>query len=82
MTDLRQRLIASFCSVFPDLSKEEIPGASVRSLPSWDSLGTVTLIAIIEKEFGVQVRSDDLDHLVSFESMLAYLQRKASAKVA
>ncbi len=82
MTDLRQRLTRTFCAVFPDLSKEEIPGASMRSIAGWDSLATVTLIALIEKEFGVQVRSDDLDYLVSFESILTYLQGKVSAKVA
>jgi len=82
MTDLRQRLIRTLCAVFPELSKEEIPGASMRSTTGWDSLATVTLVALIEKEFGVQVRSDDLDHLVSFESILAYLQGKINAKVA
>jgi acyl carrier protein len=82
MTDLRQRLIASFCAVFLDLSKAEVPGASMHSVAGWDSLATVTLIAAIEKEFGVQIRSDDLDQLVSFDSILTFLQGKATAKVA
>jgi acyl carrier protein len=82
MTDLRQRLTRTLCAVFPELSKEEIPGASMRSITGWDSLATVTLISLIEKEFGVHVGSDDLDHLVSFESILAYLEQKVSAKVA
>jgi acyl carrier protein len=82
MTDLHQRLNRTFCAAFPDLSKEEVHGASIRSVASWDSLATVTLIALIEKEFGVQVRSDELDYLVSFESILVYLEGKVTAKVA
>jgi hypothetical protein len=36
MTDLRQRLTRTLCAVFPELSKEEIPGASMRSTTGWD----------------------------------------------
>jgi acyl carrier protein len=77
MTDLRQRLIACFSTAFPHLSKEEIPQASLRSVSSWDSMVTVTLIAVIEKEFVVQISSADLDEFGSFELILAYLQRQA-----
>src|SRR5215471_21471321 len=79
MADLRQRLNACFSTVFPDLSKDEIYRASLRSVGSWDSMVTVTLIAVIEKEFVVQIPSEDLDEFISFELALAYLQRKASA---
>jgi len=73
MTDLRHRLIACFSAVFPALSQEEIRLATVQSVANWDSLASVTLIAVIEEEFGVQISPDDLEQFVSFQLIFDYL---------
>jgi acyl carrier protein len=81
MSDLRQRLSACFSSIFPDLSDKEIPLATMNSVDGWDSLATVTLIAVVEEEFGVQVSPDDLEQFASFELIVDYLQRRANDSV-
>lgn len=78
MSDLRARLIECFAAVFPSLPEREIPMASATTLDSWDSMASATLIATIEEEFGVQVQADDLDRLVSFDSVLDFLESNGS----
>jgi acyl carrier protein len=74
MAETRARLMRCFSAVFPELSAEEIPRASLTSVGSWDSVGTITLLAVIEEEFGIQFEPQDLEHLVSFELILDHLQ--------
>jgi acyl carrier protein len=74
MTDTRSRLLRCFNAVFPDLNDEEIPRASMTSVGSWDSLASVTLIAVVEEEFDIQVTAEDLEQFVSFELILGHLQ--------
>jgi acyl carrier protein len=76
MDNLRQRLISCFCTVFPDLSPEEVPLAAMTSVGTWDSLATITLVTVIEEEFDLQIPPDDLEQLVSFELILDYLQQQ------
>ena len=73
MADVRSRLIDAFAAVFPEIDPGEIPRASMDSVDDWDSLATVTLVSVIEEEFGVAIQPDDLIHFVSFESILGYL---------
>jgi acyl carrier protein len=74
MTDAQSRLLRCFNAVFPDLSAEEIPRAAMTSVGSWDSLASVTLIAVVEEEFDIQVAPEALEQFVSFELILGYLQ--------
>lgn len=76
MTDAKARLFCCFQAVFPDLSEAEIPRASMTSVGSWDSLASVTLIAVVEEEFDIQVAPEDLERFVSFELILDYLQER------
>jgi acyl carrier protein len=78
-TDVTPRLVRCFSLAFAGLGLDEIPRASVASVPKWDSLAVVTLVALVEEEFGVSVEPDDLDEFVSFELIRDYLQRKAEA---
>ncbi|MBL7222559.1 MAG: acyl carrier protein [Candidatus Brocadiae bacterium] len=79
MPDLHCRLMECFAAVFPGLGEAEIPRASFTSVAKWDSLATITLIGVLEEEFGVSVPPDDLELLVSFELILDYLRSKTSA---
>jgi len=76
-TDLQPRLAACFAAVFPDLTPEEIPTASMASLAAWDSLATATLIPVIEEEFRADISPDDLANFISFELILDYLAAKS-----
>lgn len=74
MDDMEKRLAACFAAVMPDLPPEEITRASASSVSSWDSVTTVTLLAVIEEEFGLSIEDVNPATFESFKNILAYLQ--------
>ena len=76
MSELGDRLIRCFDSIFDGLSPDQIRSASVKTLPAWDSLASVTLMAILEQEFNVQIDPFDLPHLTFFPSVHLYIKNK------
>lgn len=76
MNETRGRLVRCFRAVFPSLAEEEIPYATASTVEGWDSVASVTLLATIEEEFGLEMDVQDLAELVSFEKLLSYLQAK------
>jgi acyl carrier protein len=75
MDEMEKRLAACFSSVLPDVDPEEIRQASATSVQSWDSVTTVTLIAVIEEEFGISIDDVDPAKFDSFQNILTYLQQ-------
>jgi acyl carrier protein len=75
MDDTRQRLTGCFQVVFPDLPEAVIPAASQETVPAWDSVAAITMVSVIEDEFGVELDLDDLPDLDSFEKIHAYVQK-------
>jgi acyl carrier protein len=65
-----------FAAVFPELAEDEIPNASVDSVQEWDSLTSLTLIALLEEEFGVQISEISLPELRSYADVRDYLRRE------
>lgn len=74
MHDLDARLTRCFSSVFPDLAPEQVVTASVESVRGWDSLAAVTLLAVVQEEFGVQVGLSDVSELVSYQAIQNYIR--------
>jgi acyl carrier protein len=74
MAELERRLVNCFATVFPELALQEIPIVSMGSLASWDSVAGITLLSVIEEEFGLRILPDDVAGLVSFELILDYLR--------
>lgn len=79
MPDPRDRLIQCFAAAFPELHGERIPLASMETTAGWDSLAVVTLVALVEEEFGVDVAPTDLERFASFEEILTYLEPRIDA---
>jgi len=79
MLDLETRLMRCFSSVFAELSPEEIRAASAESLSAWDSLAAVTLIAVLQQEFEVQISLADYPKLKSFDAVERYLRSRNGA---
>ncbi|MEM9487906.1 MAG: hypothetical protein AAGC55_02115 [Myxococcota bacterium] len=77
--DVAQRLTQCFARVFHDLSQDELTRASMASVAAWDSVATITLIDLIQDEFGVALDEDEeaLGQLTSFELILDYLREQA-----
>ena len=76
MTNINERLERCFAIALPHLPSNEIPHATQKSVPKWDSLAMVNLLALIEEEFAIQIADDDLARMTSFESIRDYLQSK------
>jgi len=68
-----ERLILCFASVFPGLTQQQLENASSDSVGTWDSLSTVTLAAVIQEEFNVEIEPDVLPNLDSFQAFRDYL---------
>lgn len=78
MDERQKRLANCFCAVFPELSNEEIIHASSATVQSWDSVAFVTLLTVIEEEFGISIEEDDPGRFDSFQGILSYLQEAVS----
>ena len=76
MDETRQRLANCFQTVFPDLPEAEIATASTSTLATWDSVAAITLMNVIEDEFGFEMDLDDLADLDSFDKVYSYLQKR------
>ena len=71
---LEARLETCFLTVFPDLAAGSVRQATVDSVEKWDSVATLTLVSVIEEEFGIEIDfEDDLESFVSFEGITRYL---------
>ena len=75
MDDLQARLAQCFSAVFPNLSSEEVVGASFESIDAWDSVASITLLTLIEEEFEITVHPEDIEEINSFSRILTYLQK-------
>jgi acyl carrier protein len=78
MDEQQRRLANCFCAVFPELSNDEILHASSTTVQSWDSVAVVTLLAVIEEEFGISIEEENPAEFDSFEQILSYLQKAKS----
>jgi acyl carrier protein len=74
MDEMEKRLAGCFSAVLPELTAEEIPHASATSVKSWDSVATITLIAVVEEEFEISIDVEDPAQFDSFQQILAYLR--------
>ena len=75
MNEMERRLAACFSAVLPELAPEQICQASSTSVESWDSVATVTLLAVVEEEFGISIDDVDPARFNSFKDILTYLQK-------
>ncbi len=75
MAETADRLERCFSSVFPNLSGQEIRDADIVPLMAIDSLTSVTLLAVIEEEFGTQIEIEALLEMKNFQNIEDYLSK-------
>jgi acyl carrier protein len=76
MDRIATSLINCFQTVFPDMPASEIPTANQSSVATWDSVAAITLVNVIEEEFGIQMDLDHLAELDSFNRIEEYLRKE------
>jgi acyl carrier protein len=73
-------LTKCFSAVFPELSPEEIVKATSEVTGNWDSMSGVTLLAVVQEEFGIDFEGDSIENFVSFEGILARVNETILSK--
>ena len=76
-SSVRARLTQCLAAYFSGLTLEEIPRASMATVGEWDSMASVTLIAVVSEEFGLEIAPEDYERFVSYELILDYLENVA-----
>ena len=78
MDDGDVRLMRCFASAFPSATPDEIRTAKFDAMPGWDSLRGVTLLAVLDEEFGVQIDLSELLELETFDAVKRYLLQRGA----
>jgi acyl carrier protein len=73
------RLMRCFSLAFPAATREEIGSARFDELPGWDSLRGVTLLAVLDEEFGLQIDLHELLDIGTFDAVKQYLSQRGTA---
>ncbi len=76
MDQTSDRLVTCFQTVFPGLTEPEARAATQSSVAAWDSVASITLLNVIEEEFGIELDLDRLAELDSFGRLYDYLKSK------
>ena len=76
MPDLQQKLSGCFSIVFPSLTADQIVNASPASVAAWDSVASITLVTVIEEEFGVAIDLEVLSELTCFNAFERYIKTR------
>ncbi len=58
-------------------SKEVEPGDNFRDYDEWDSLGQLSLIAMLDDEYGVEIESDDFKKLVTVQDLINEVKKRS-----
>jgi acyl carrier protein len=69
MDQVTDRLRDCFIEVFPDLADDQIESAVRVEMSEWDSLATLTLLAVVEEEFGLALDDEAIAKLTSFSAV-------------
>jgi acyl carrier protein len=67
------RLMRCFASVFPGATSDEIKSCEFERLPGWDSLRGVTLLAVLDDEFGIEMDLNELLELETFDAVAKHI---------
>ena len=76
MNEDDDRLLRCFVAAFPSATGDEIRNAKFDVMTGWDSLRAVTLLSILDEEFGVQIDLPELLELETFDSVKRYLSQR------
>lgn len=81
MDKTQARLTNCFLAVFPELTVDQVASASSTTVRSWDSVAGVTLLAVVEEEFGIQLDNNSVAGLNSFQDFLNYLNSTSRSEI-
>lgn len=69
-----EKLAKVFAETF-GISEAETKGLQYQGIEAWDSVGHMSLIAALEDEFEIQLDTDDIIDMSSFEKAVEILKK-------
>jgi acyl carrier protein len=78
MDDISSRLTQCFLTVFPDIDSRRIPGATSDTIKDWDSVAHISLLTVIDEEFGIETDMEGAGNLTSWQALLDYIRHEKS----
>ncbi len=72
--DNLEKLAKVFAETF-GISEAETKGLQYQGIEAWDSVGHMSLIAALEDEFDIQLDTDDIIDMSSFEKAQEILKK-------
>jgi acyl carrier protein len=69
------RLKRCFSLAFPSATMSQIEKDRLDEMPGWDSLRGVTLLAVLDEEFGLQMDIEELLALGSFDRIREHVEQ-------
>lgn len=57
-----------------EIPVEEVENATMESVDKWDSIGQMSLVAMIEDEFGFEMDPDEVMQFISYAAGLVILK--------
>ncbi|HTR77989.1 MAG TPA: acyl carrier protein [Gemmatimonadaceae bacterium] len=76
MSDVLERLQPVFRDVFDQPSLTVTRATTARTVEGWDSLAHITLIDVVQREFGVRFALGELEELKNVGDMVDLIVRK------
>ncbi len=70
--------IQNFADQFEDTDASEItPATDFKSLDEWSSLTALSVIAMVDEEYDVTIKGDDIRNAVTVEDLFKVVESKA-----
>lgn len=76
MSELDVRLSALFRAAFPGLNERNVREATRDSVTKWDSIAAVTLVTLMEEEFGEQFDLEEAARWTSYAQIRETLEKR------
>jgi acyl carrier protein len=73
-----ERLVGCFETVFPNLSRSDIPGATHEIVAGWDSIAQVTLLSLVGEAFGIEIDFEEFEGSTSFAAILEFVRARTA----
>ncbi len=71
----KEKYNTAFCETL-QITEDQLVGLTYQSVPAWDSVGHMTLIAALEDAFDIMMETDDIIDLSSYEKGMEILTQK------
>ncbi len=70
----KEKYIKAFCEAF-GIEENKVEGLEYQSVEEWDSVGHMSLIAILEDTFDIMMETDDIIDFSSYDKGIELLKK-------